>query len=85
MTRQDKELVVDNSEIYMHYRERLKNIAIAQFEWHGLPETCDRLYFERALLNQGSCDRLYIESAFLNQGSAIPYFIERRLKHETTR
>ena len=53
MRRQDKELVVENSETYMYYIERLKNIALSQFEWHGLPETYDRLYFERLLLNHG--------------------------------
>ena len=28
-------------------------MALAQFEWHGLPETCDRLYFEKSLLFNG--------------------------------
>lgn len=36
------------------YRERLLNIAMAQFEWHGLPETIDALYMERQLLEKGS-------------------------------
>ena len=67
MRRQDKELLVEN----------IINIALAQFEWHGLPETCDRLYFERALLNQGYLTKDYLIKA--------PYSFERRLKHETTR
>lgn len=54
MRREDKRLVIENSEIYRYYRERLINLALAQFEWHGLPETCDRLYFEKQLLYQGT-------------------------------
>lgn len=53
MRRADKNLIVENSEIYMYYRERLINLALSQFEWHGLPETCDRLYFEKSLLYNG--------------------------------
>lgn len=53
MRREEKNLVIRNSEIYMYYRERLINLALAQFEWHGLPETCDRLYFEKSLLFNG--------------------------------
>lgn len=45
--------MVKNSEIYLYYKERLINLALAQFEWHGLPETCDRLWFERSLLFNG--------------------------------
>lgn len=54
MRREDKKLVIENSEIYRYYRERLINLALAQFEWHGLPDTCDRLYFEKQLLYQGT-------------------------------
>ena len=53
MRRQDKLLVIENSEIYLYYKERLINLALAQFEWHGLPETCDRRYFEWSLLYNG--------------------------------
>jgi len=53
MRREDKNLVINNSEIYRYYRERLINLALAQFEWHGLPETCDRLWFEKSLLYNG--------------------------------
>lgn len=51
--REDKFLVINNSQIYAYYRERLINLALAQFEWHGLPDTCDRLYFEKSLLFNG--------------------------------
>ncbi len=53
MRREDKFLVIQNAEIYQYYRERLINLALSQFEWHGLPETCDRLYFEKSLLFNG--------------------------------
>ena len=53
MRKADKRLVIENSEIYQHYRERLINLALSQFEWHGLPDTCDRLYFEKCLLFSG--------------------------------
>ena len=53
MRKEDKMLVIENSEIYRYYRERLINIALSQFEWHGLPDTCDRLYFEKSLLYNG--------------------------------
>lgn len=53
MRREDKRLVIDNSQIYTYYRERLINLALAQFEWHGLPETMDRLWFEKSLLYNG--------------------------------
>ena len=53
MRREDKRLVIENSQIYTYYRERLVNLALAQFEWHGLPETMDRLYFEKSLLFNG--------------------------------
>lgn len=49
----DKRLVIENSELYQYYRERLVNLALSQFEWHGLPETCDRLFFEKSLLYNG--------------------------------
>lgn len=53
MRKLDRELVIENSEIYQYYFERLVNLALAQFEWHNLPRTCDRLYFERSLLFSG--------------------------------
>lgn len=53
MRRLDKQLVIENSEIYLYYRERLINLALSQFEWHGMPDTCDRLFFEKSLLYHG--------------------------------
>lgn len=53
MRKQDARLVIENIEIYNYYRERLVNLALSQFQWSGLPETCDRLYFEKSLLFNG--------------------------------
>ena len=51
--RKNKTLRIENTEIYQYYRTRLLSAAMAEFEWHGLPDTCDQLYFERALIFNG--------------------------------
>ena len=53
MKRKESRLVIENSEIYQHYRERLVNLALAQFSWNNLPETCDRRWLEKSLLFNG--------------------------------
>lgn len=45
---------LENIDLFNYYMERLTNIALAQFEWHNLPETCDRLYMETVALFRGS-------------------------------
>lgn len=52
--REDMALTISNAEVYNHYRERLINLALSQFEWHGLPETMDRWYLEKTLFYHGS-------------------------------
>lgn len=47
----DAELFIKNSDCFKLYQTRLIEVALSQFEWHGFPETCNRWYFERALLN----------------------------------
>jgi hypothetical protein len=54
MRKQDKQLVIQNTEIYNYWRSRLVSMALSQFEWHGLPDTCDPWYFEKILLFNGS-------------------------------
>lgn len=49
----DDFLIIQNSDIYRGYRERLINLALSQFKWHGLPDTCDSMYFEKSLLFNG--------------------------------
>lgn len=53
--RQEAMLGIENLELYSYFRERLINLALSQFEWHNLPETVDRYYFEKILLTNGSC------------------------------
>lgn len=48
-------MVIENLSIYQFYRDRLETLALSQFEWHNLPDTCDPWYFERQLLYKGAC------------------------------
>lgn len=52
--KEDLALRVENSEIYAYYHDRLTNLALSQFEWHGLPETVDRWYMEKTMFGKGS-------------------------------
>lgn len=51
--KEERMLAIENWHLYRYYYERLVNIALSQFQWVGLPDTCDRLYFERMLLFRG--------------------------------
>lgn len=50
----DGNLDVENRRVVSFYFERLVDLALAQFDWQGLPDTVDRRYLERALLTNGS-------------------------------
>lgn len=50
----DRRLEIENLDLYNTYRERLYNLALSQFEWHGLPDSVDRRYMEKTLLHNGS-------------------------------
>lgn len=41
-------------DIYLYFFERIVNIALSQFDWENLPDTCDRLYIERTALYNGA-------------------------------
>lgn len=79
---QDEMLIIMNSEIYNYYRERLINLALAQFEWHGLPETVDRRWLERTLLFTGrvlvyqpkGMDDTWLGTDFVNVGSTFDVY-----------
>lgn len=63
MRREEKRLIVENTQIYRYYYNRLLNIALSQFNWTGKQfvgkeATCDRLYFEKMLLFKG-CAAMY--------------------------
>ena len=38
----DTELFIKNSDCFKLYQTRLIEMALSQFEWHGMPETCNR-------------------------------------------
>lgn len=42
-----------NNEIYLHYYNLLKGIAISSFDWDGVPETIDKRFIETILFEQG--------------------------------
>lgn len=42
-----------NSFRYATFLDQIMNIALARFEWNGLPETCDERYIENQLLKNG--------------------------------
>lgn len=54
MRREERELYIENMDIYMFYVNRLVTLTLSQFEWHDLPDTCDPRYFERQLLYKGT-------------------------------
>ena len=44
-----------NSELYLYYFNRLKELAISMFEWKNLPSTVDPRFLELTLFNDGQC------------------------------
>lgn len=42
-----------NNEIYLHYYNLLRGIAISSFDWEGIPETIDKRFIETILFEQG--------------------------------
>lgn len=80
MRKQDERLIIHNVEIYNYYRERLVNLALSQFQWSELPETCDRLYFEKSLLFNGKAAMykptgtdFWLSTDYLQKGSFDAY------------
>lgn len=81
MRKEEKRLVIENQQIYWHYKERLINLALSQFEWHGLPETCDRLYFEKRLLFGGKAAMykpagtdFWLSTDFIQKGGGLSVY-----------
>lgn len=54
MSIKDRQIVLEDQMIYQYYRDRLITLALSQFRYGDLPDTCDRRYFERQLLHRGS-------------------------------
>ena len=87
MRKEDKILIIQNREIYLHYKERLVNLALSQFEWHGLPDTCDRLYFEKCLLYSGKAAMykpkggdFWLSTDYIYKGSLNVYGYPREIR-----
>ena len=53
-SRKDVKLILNNQDIYRHYRTRLINLALARYQWENLPEDVNRLYLEKTALEKGS-------------------------------
>ena len=47
----DQQLIINNTEIYNYYRFRLNNMALSRFTYENLPDTIDRWFLEKTLLN----------------------------------
>lgn len=84
---EDTLMVIDNQRIYQYYKGRLINLALAQFIWEGLPETCDRLYFEKQLLFTGKAAMLkpigsdeWLSLGYVTDGNLSVYGYPTKIK-----
>lgn len=84
---EDTMMVIDNQRIYQYYKGRLINLALAQFIWEGLPDTCDRLYFEKQLLFTGKAAMLkpigsdeWLSLGYVTDGNLSVYGYPTRIK-----
>lgn len=50
---EDSLMLLNKDVIFQFYRTRLVNLALSQFTYENLPDTCDRLFFEKKLLFNG--------------------------------
>lgn len=82
----DTELFIKNSDCFKLYQTRLIEMALSQFEWHGLPETCNRWYFEKALLNGSAamykpegCD-FWVSTGWVLQGDLNIYGLPTKIR-----
>lgn len=76
-TFEDTLMLIDNQRIYQYYKGRLINLALAQFIWDGMPETCDRLYFERQLLYTGKA--CFLKPVGLDEWLSVGYVTDGNL------
>ena len=44
-----------NNRTYLHYYNRLKELAISMFEWQNVPDTIDIRFLELCLFEKGAC------------------------------
>lgn len=84
---EDTLILIDNQRIYQYYKGRLINLALAQFIWEGLPDTCDRLYFEKQLLFTGKAAMLkpvgldeWLSLGYVSEGDLNVYGYPTKIK-----
>lgn len=53
--REFEESAYKNSELYLYYFNRLKELAISMFEWKNLPSSVDARFLELTLFDDGQC------------------------------
>lgn len=53
--REFEESAYKNSELYLYYFNRLKELAISMFEWKNLPPSVDARFLELTLFDDGQC------------------------------
>lgn len=81
MTKQEKRMLAENSEIYSLFYERLCNIGRSRYFWKGMPETCDPFYFEDKLFEQGSAalikqenTDIWLSVGYVNRGERLTVY-----------
>lgn len=81
MTKQEKRLLAENSEIYSLFYERLCNIGKSRYFWEGMTESCDPFYFEDMLFEQGSAalikqenTDIWLSLGYVNAGQRLTVY-----------
>ena len=81
MRREDAYLVINNVDIFNYYRERLVNMALAEFSYLNFPEDCDRWFFERSMLNNGTASiynvkdsDIWLSTGYVNSGGTYDVY-----------
>lgn len=81
MTKQEKRMIAENSEIYSLFYERLCNIGRSRYFWKGMPETCDPFYFEDQLFEAGSAclikqenTDIWLSVGYVNRGERLTVY-----------
>lgn len=74
-----------NTETYLNYLERLRQVAISQFEWINLPSTMNADFLERCLYDSGKASLLktknygFINSKCVSNGELNIYMLPSKL------
>ena len=85
-------MVINVHEVYLYFYERIVNIALSQFVWDGLPETCNRRYMEWCALMNGAAAMSqpvgipgkWLSTGFLPTSKSIPGRVMREILNKGT-